>query len=90
MLIFFRELSTDPPLSVIPAKAGIHKYFSGEKSSGHTSTRQPPVLRLGPTPTSQSVKIRSTKFEIRNKFKIINPKFKTNKFKPNLFMGLPP
>ena len=42
--------------AVIPAKAGIHKYFSGEKSSGHDSARQPPSLQSGPIPTSQSEK----------------------------------
>jgi single-stranded-DNA-specific exonuclease len=40
--------------SVIPAEAGIHKYFSAEKSSGHDSARQLPSLQSGPIPTSQS------------------------------------
>ncbi|MEI7513016.1 MAG: hypothetical protein WCJ74_00140, partial [bacterium] len=49
--IYFELMSSR---SVIPAKAGIHKYFSGEKSSGHDSARQPPSLQSGPIPTSQS------------------------------------
>ncbi len=62
--------------SVIPAKAGIHKYFSTEKSSGHDSARQLPSLRSGPIPSSQSVKseIRNPKFETNSKFKIQNSK----------------
>jgi hypothetical protein len=31
-----------------------HKYFSSEKSSGHTSRRRAPVLQSGPSPTSRN------------------------------------
>jgi prepilin-type N-terminal cleavage/methylation domain-containing protein len=48
----FKNIISKKNNSVIPDL--VHKYFSGEKSSGHTSARQLPVLQSGPTPTSRN------------------------------------